>query len=604
MKYTESILRKYFRHNVHMLVLLIWLLASISVHAAEPVKIGVLAYRSKPQTLAQWQPLTAALKQAIPDRDFVIEALTYPELDTAVASRQLDFVLTNSSHYVLLSKHSGLSSPLATLADDADGLAVSVFGGVIFHRADDASIDKLADLKGATIAAASTESLGGYQMQVYELGRAGIHLPQDVQLFITDMPQDNVVEAVLAGRAKAGFVRSGLLEAMAREGRLDMARIRIVNRQNLPGFPVLVSTRLYPEWPFAALPHIDENLARRVAAALFVLEQNSAATRAIGIHGFVIPADYTPVADMLRELRMPPFDVVPEFTLADVWSQYRWQLIAALIACGLILFLFLRLLWTIIELKRAEEALHKSHEHLEDMVQERTRQLEASNKELEEFSYSMSHDMRTPLRALDGFSKILLEEHGDNLNDEGRRLLKVLRDNAQHMGRLVDDILRFLSMGRRKMKSGPVDIAGLASDIFAKLQSAFPLRHLRLEVAALPYAWGDSDMIREVLQNLLSNAVKFSPADGEALIEVGGATEGLDNCYYVKDYGAGFDMRYANKLFRVFERVHPTGQYQGSGIGLAIVKRIVERHGGRVWAEGHVGEGATFHFSLPLNMTL
>jgi signal transduction histidine kinase len=602
MKYFESIYRKYIRHNV--LMLLIGLLASISVHAAEPVKIGVLAYRSKPQTLAQWQPLAAALKQAIPDRDFVIEALTYPELDRAVASRQLDFVLTNSSHYVLLSKHSGLSSPLATLADDADGLAVSVFGGVIFQRTEDAGIDKLADLKGATIAATSAESLGGYQMQAYELGRAGIHLPQDVKLLITGMPQDNVVEAVLAGRAKAGFVRSGLLEAMAREGRLDIERIRVVNRQILPGFPVQVSTRLYPEWPFAALPHIDENLARRVAAVLFVLEQNSAATRAIGIHGFVIPADYTPIADMLRELRMPPFDVVPEFTLADVWSQYRWQLIAILLACGLILFLFLRLLWTITELKLAKEALHKSHEHLEDMVRERTRQLEASNKELEEFSYSMSHDMRTPLRALDGFSKMLMEEHGDNLNDEGRRLLKVLRDNAQHMGRLVDDILRFLSMGRRKMELGPVDIAGLTQEIFAKLQSDFQSRRLRLEIGAVPPAWGDSGMIREVLQNLLSNAVKFSPVDGEVLIEVGGESEGLDNCYYVKDYGAGFDMRYANKLFRVFERVHPTGQYQGSGIGLAIVKRIIERHGGRVWAEGHVGEGATFHFSLPLNMTL
>ncbi len=240
---------------------------------------------------------------------------------------------------------------------------------------------------------------------------------------------------------------------------------------------------------------------------------------------------------------------------------------------------------------------------LEQRVVQRTAQLEASNKELEDFSYSMSHDMRTPLRALDGFSKILLEEHAASLDDEGKRLVIVLRDNAQRMGRLIDDILHYLSMGRRKMEFSSVDVAKLAAEVFTELQVAAPARHLRLEIGTLPPAWGDSNMIREALRNLMANAAKFSPTDGETLIEVGGATEKNENVYSVRDHGIGFDMRYADKLFRVFERVHPTGKYEGSGIGLALVKRIVTRHGGRVWAEGKVSEGATIYFALPTKKT-
>lgn len=252
------------------------------------------------------------------------------------------------------------------------------------------------------------------------------------------------------------------------------------------------------------------------------------------------------------------------------------------------------------ERKQAEAAVLQLNTELEQRVAQRTVQLEAANKELEEFSYSMSHDMRTPLRALDGFSKILLEEHSASLDDEGKRLLMVLRDNAQRMGRLIDDILRFLSMGRRKMEFNSIDIAELASEIFSELQTVAHGRHLRLKIGTPPPAWGDRDMIHQALLNLLSNAIKFSPSDGEALIEVGGTTEEGENRYFVKDFGVGFDMRYADKLFRVFERVHPTGQFEGSGIGLAIVKRIVERHGGRVWADSEVNEGATFYFTLPI----
>lgn len=339
----------------------------LPAYAVEPVRIGVLAFRPKAQTLAQWQPLAAILKQAMPERDFVIEVLSFPELDLAVASRQLDFVLTNPGHYVLLTRRSGLSAPLATLAVNDNGRPTTAFGGVIFSHAGQAQINTLSDIKGKTIAVTSTDSLGGYQMEAYELKQAGIRLPEDAKLIITGMPHDNVVEAVLTGRAEVGFVRTGVLEGMAREGKLDMARIKVFNRQNLPGFPALASTPLYPEWPIASLPHIDEGLARHVAAALFLLAGNTAVTRAMDIYGFAVPADYTPVADLLKELRLPPFDTVPAFTLQDVLIRYRRQMTGALLAGGFILLLLFRLLLTKQKLELAHRTLLLQKQQLQDI---------------------------------------------------------------------------------------------------------------------------------------------------------------------------------------------------------------------------------------------
>jgi PAS domain S-box-containing protein len=249
--------------------------------------------------------------------------------------------------------------------------------------------------------------------------------------------------------------------------------------------------------------------------------------------------------------------------------------------------------------KRAEEELRKYHEQLEELVRERTGQLEAANKDLEGFAYSVSHDLRVPLRAIDGFSQQVLKHYADKLDDEGKRYLNVVRDNTKKMSQLIDDILAFSRMGRLGLSVSEVNMEELAQGVFEELKPTLAGRELTIEIKPLPLCHGDPSMLRQVLVNLLGNAIKFTRPRDTALVEVGGHVEGAEIIYYVKDNGAGFDMQYADKLFGVFQRLHGVAEFEGTGIGLAIVKRIVTRHGGRIWAEGKVDEGATFYFTLP-----
>jgi signal transduction histidine kinase len=222
-----------------------------------------------------------------------------------------------------------------------------------------------------------------------------------------------------------------------------------------------------------------------------------------------------------------------------------------------------------------------------------------ANKEMEAFSYSVSHDLRAPLRAIDGFTQILVEDYGAKLDDEGRRIAGVIRASAVQMGKLIDDLLAFSRLGRAEVKKIPVAMGALANEVYAALKVAAPDRNIEFTMGTLPDINGDIDMIRQVWTNLFTNAIKFTGKKEKAKIEVGSTSDANNVTYYVKDDGAGFDMQYVGKLFGVFQRLHSVEEFEGTGVGLANVKRIVERHGGHVSAEGKVGEGATFYFALP-----
>ena len=247
------------------------------------------------------------------------------------------------------------------------------------------------------------------------------------------------------------------------------------------------------------------------------------------------------------------------------------------------------------------EQVSRSHHHLEAQVAQRTKALEGTNAELESFSYSVSHDLRAPLRAIHGFARILLEDHHAKLDPEAQRLLGVIDQNTRRMGQLIDDLLAFSRLGRTDLTTGPVDMKELARLVADDVQRAESDRNgsLEIRIDPLPPARGDRGLLRQVISNLILNAAKFTRGRPSARIEVGSHPNGDEVVYYVKDNGAGFDGRYADKLFGVFQRLHSAEEFDGTGVGLAIVKRIVQRHGGRVWAEGAVNQGATFYFALP-----
>lgn len=250
--------------------------------------------------------------------------------------------------------------------------------------------------------------------------------------------------------------------------------------------------------------------------------------------------------------------------------------------------------------KSAEERIKKLNEELEERVLLRTKQLETAINELESFSYSVSHDLRAPLRAIDGFSKFVLEGYEEKLDQEGKRLLNLIRSNTLKMDQLITDILALSRVTRSEHKVSKIDMNKMVMSMYNECVSIDVRKKLSFTVDRMPDALGDPTYLKHVWTNLILNAVKFSTKKIKPVIRIGGYTENGFNIYFIEDNGAGFNPDYAHKLFGVFQRLHKPDEFEGTGVGLAIVKRIILRHNGEVWAEGKEGSGATFYFSLPV----
>jgi signal transduction histidine kinase len=279
-----------------------------------------------------------------------------------------------------------------------------------------------------------------------------------------------------------------------------------------------------------------------------------------------------------------------------VRNRHLWRILAAYGLLGLFsAALAYGILRALAQRRQTEDAILKLNRELRG----RAGELENANKELEAFSYSISHDLRAPLRAIDGFSRILTEKHAAELPDEARRYLSRVRDNAKQMGHLIDDLLAFSRLSRQPLKTQAVSPADLVRQVLAEQgqQDASP-SPAEVSVGELPPCRADPSLLKQVYSNLLANAVKFTRHRAGARIEVGCQNGGAETVYFVRDNGVGFDMRYADKLFGVFQRLHRAEEYEGTGVGLAIVQRIIHRHGGRVWVEAGVDQGATFYFTL------
>ncbi len=254
-------------------------------------------------------------------------------------------------------------------------------------------------------------------------------------------------------------------------------------------------------------------------------------------------------------------------------------------------------------LKKAEDDIRQLNDELEQKVIDRTAQLESVNKELESFSYSVSHDLRAPIRAINGYTRIIEEDYAEKFDDDGIKILQAIIQNSKKMGQLIDDLLAFSKLGRKQVTFSEINMTALVNTVIEESLSEGNEHLPNFKINYLPPAKGDQSLIKQVWINLISNAVKYSKNKLKTTIEISAQLEGNFTVYEIKDEGAGFDMAYYDKLFGVFQRLHSQEEFEGTGIGLAIVQKIINRHNGTVWAESILHEGTSFHFSLPSTTT-
>jgi signal transduction histidine kinase len=495
-------------------------------------------------------------------------------------------------------------------------------GGVMITRADRHDIRSLADLAGQRIAAVSVESFGGYQMQALEFLESGIRLPTGDRLRFTGVPHDQVIKLVLAAEVDAGFIRSGTLESLAQEGKLDLKQVKIINRQNLPSFPYAVSTRLYPEWPVAVMPQVDKQVASRLAAALFLMPPSIFEKSDATIHGFTVPANYGGVENVLRRLRLPPFDIEPEITLTDIWRRYA-EWIAALAVLFLLLAASSLGLIVLYRQKRQTAATVQAlNVSLEARVQERTNQLKAANDELagaldaaeaasrakSTFLANMSHELRTPMNGVMGMIDLARKRMADA---KGLDQLDKAKLSAERLLAILNDILDIskIEAERMTLETVPFTFADVLANVPRLLGHKADEKEIALQVDPDPAVerlvlLGDPLRLGQILLNLAGNALKFTE-HGSITVRARLLEDHPQDVLLrvdVADTGIGITPEQQQRLFTAFEQADGsmTRKYGGTGLGLAISKRLVHMMGGEIGVESTPGQGSTFWFTARL----
>jgi len=622
--------RRFFAGRVLLALLMAAAIAPQATHAVQALTFAVMTPHAKVDSQHNWQVLAQHLNKELPEARFVVQTMESNALRAAIRQGRVDFVLTEPSEFVRMTHEGGLSAPLATLTDMEAGKPLRVVGGTIVTRKGMPGMVTLQDLSGRQVAVASMDSFEGYQLQAHTLQLAGVAVEK---YLLTGEPQDTALQAVLDGRADAAFVGNGLIEKLAREGRLDLGRIQVVNPQNLSGYPFASSTKLYPQWPVLAMPHVREELAVRVSGALLSLPRGGATARAMGIQGFALPTEYEPVRQVMRALKLPPFDSASGVSLRDVWNAYRIP--ALVFMAGLLAFATAAVRAMV--LSRRLKDLNAS---LELRVQARTSELAKRNDDLDRMLEHLSvardelvqsaklaslgalvagvaHELNTPIgnglmvaTSLDERIRVFKEAMQTNPRratmehfvEDLTEAADILAHSLQRAATLVASFKQ-VAVDQTTSQRRRFDLLETIDEIATSLRPTLkhsgcsvvlPEQRVPVELDSYPGPLG------QVLANLINNCIVHGYGEGASgAIHIDVRADGDDFvCLDVRDEGRGIAPQYLDRVFDPFFTTRLG--HGGSGLGLHIVHNIVVHSlGGKISVKSQLGQGTVFSLRLP-----
>ena len=578
---------------------------------ADTIRIALRAHSGAARDMAKWQPTADYLSSQIPGHQFVMVPFEdLVELTSAVGHSDFDFVLTNPANYIELEMKYG-ASRIATLQNLRHGAAYTQYGAVIFTRADRQDIQELTDLKGKTFMAVSPTAMGGWRMAWRTLQQNDLDPSRDfAALKFSGGIQEEVVHAVLRGDVDAGTVRTDMLEGMARNGEIDLHNIRLVHTVKAEGFPFMLSTELYPEWPFAKLKPTSVDLAKQVAIALLAMRRDQPAALSGQYVGWTVPLDYQPVHDLLKALRVGPYQLYGSFSWADVWHRYwPWFITATFVAFAA--WLAVIYVFRINQhLRKVQRELQTARDTLEQRVQARTEELETAKDVAEKASHAkseflsrMSHELRTPMNAILGFAQLM--EYGNNppLPESHQSNVREILLAGNHLLALINDVLDLATIesGRLQLDMKTLDIRDTLEEVQRIIQPLAECEQISLTLESCKQGECtvvvDSTRLKQVLINLLSNAVKYNHPGGSVTLSCL-RNEKDQVLLTIEDTGIGIAKHQLEKIFDPFVRLDSNTHIEGTGIGLSVTKQLVEAMGGTIEVDSQVGKGTRFRITL------
>jgi len=610
-----------------LLACLLLLSTVVCVPAESPkeVKIAVLALRGDAVALTTWSATAEYLAKKIPGTTFRIVPYDFKTIGPAAQRGDYDFVIANSSMYVELEALYGVTR-IATLQGLSSGRAATLFGGVIFCRSDRNDITTLADIKGKTFGAVEQNSFGGWRMAWREFHGAGIDPFREFLQLDYIGTHDGVVQAVRERKVDAGTARSGILEEMAKEGKINLTDFKIIHQQYNDQFNLLHSTRLYPEWPFARLRHTNDALAQKVSIALLSMQPDDEAARKAGIHGWTTPHDYTDVHELFKELKIGPYKDYGMITLAMVLQKYLYPIVGGLVFVLLLALFAVFMLRLNDRLNRTNQALEQAHLELKT-AQSRILQQEKMAS-IGQLAAGVAHEINNPIGFM--ISNInALRKYTDRVREfiafqdetlaattvpeasqiqQKKRSLKIdftledmgsliqeTQEGAERVKNIVKDLKDFSHLDQAELTQSDLN-AGIESTVHVLWNELKTKADLKLDLGEIPKVSCNPGQIHQVLANLLLNAVQAIAEHGEISIKTWPESDMV--CISIRDTGYGIPSEVIPRLFDPFFTTKEVGK--GTGLGLSIAYDIVKKHGGEILVESEIGKGSCFTVRLPV----